>query len=263
MMVHIKHIFLACLPLMLSSCLLSDGVRKDIKNNPDRIVTQLQDQLVAVGVPKQDLKEYPYALVLAGQKYTYLVQSYNRYGSDSNQATASLLNIFKNTDLSKLYIGETSREARDLINSLQSGQQDKRNPSFSIEINEHQDVETISKMYSDVTIIYSQQSKIPTAEIKKLEQLGFHCWEPAYTHCSESLNIWVTITPAQTQQEKLAHTFRQPVNFRVFQRFEAGKTIKQKIFLPVATVVDIATFPVQALFCIVTVVGCIDFSSTH
>lgn len=217
----------ACLLPLLGGCVASQFLGKQIDKAESLRWTadpSLADTLIAVGKPVQTAPGFERALLLAGEKRAYLVQS----ESDSSD----LRRIFAETDLAHLSVLPRHTPGH-------AGQDNR----FSVLSRDGSSTLTVDFEFD------KPKRQLQKGEQAKMEKLGFHC--TAYAE-NLSCSNWETLrlqTVNLADRSQLQHTFRTPLPLD-FYRYEARRgSIARgtlKALIPLTVAFDIITFPIQA-----------------
>ena len=221
------------LVLGLSSCIVTEKLdyqlmlQEDAKWIADE---QLIDTIIAVGKPAAPIQGVEHAIVFAGEKRSYLVQSANR--------DREFMNILDQVDLAYF-----SFKPMPAFNA----------PYFRIRIGEQG---CTSGQGCIATILWFEKPTplLVAGETAKLEGFDFTCHDGfagGMTRCTK--NLWrlpVTVAPAVKNIETLAYRLPQPTMLK-FYNYQPDKALAEekrlKTLMPIAKAFDIITFPVQLI----------------
>lgn len=190
------------------------------------VATNTTDTIIAIGKPATVIKDHEHALVLAGQKYNYLIED----------GSHRLKRIFESVALRYLTI--------DLPKSKH------------IAIKQSGDGFTCSSDFGcadRISLNFKKPMSQTTAQDKKhLETLGFYCYDFSNTHleCSYSSHRPALI-PTQKNGSTLTHRLKQSINITLYEFHPHKGQLKRAttmLFVPLAIAFDIITFPIQAEF---------------
>lgn len=225
----------------LTACVFSGGLENKIsqsKNNRFTVNESKTDNIVAVGKPANIITTHPYALVLVGQKYNYLIEGLD----DDEQKSREILTIFE--QLSTKYL------------SISTQTYQTQNTDFLMVRPTGGHYSCISEYgCTHITLSFKKpKNQVKIADENQLTALGFRCNEITENlSCYRSIKMAVTpITKATNQKNTAAaYHFKKPITIK-FYDFHAKKgTLKRGVLtalLPLALVVDVVTFPIQAEF---------------
>lgn len=214
---------------VLSGCFATMALHDKATQSDTRTQVHLSDTITHIGIPKKPLKDYPHALVMVGNKQSYLLTS-------PHTTRPSLLkDIFTQLDTSHLYIKPTNNPNAQTQNH------------YNISIHHH--CHTQNKLCDTVWLHYQK----PTAKLHKHEQsklvnLGFDC---RTTHqeliCQQEVGFEIHLAQISANQN-LPHRLKQPIHFQAVSEEYHTTTNKGLMLLtPVAVGIDIVTFPIQFL----------------
>ena len=219
------------LVLGLSGCIVSEKldyqlmVQEDAKWVADE---QFTDTIIAIGKPAAPIEGVEHAIVFAGEKRSYLVQSAKR--------DREFIDILNQVDLAYF-----SFKPMPAFNA----------PYFRIRIGEQG---CTSKQGCIATILWFEKPThlLAAGETAKLEGFDFTCHDGfagGMTRCTK--NLWrlpVTVAPAVKNIETLAYRLRQPTTLK-FYHYQPDKALAEekrlKALMPFAKAFDIITFPIQ------------------
>ena len=221
------------LVLGLSSCIVTEKLdyqlmlQEDAKWIADE---QFTDTIIAVGKPAAPIQGVEHAIVFAGEKHSYLVQSANR--------DLEFMDILDQVDLAYF-----SFKPMPAFNA----------PYFRIRIGEQG---CISAQGCIATILWFEKPThlLVAGETAKLEGFDFNChdgFSGGMTRCTK--NLWrlpVTVAPAVKNIETLTYRLPQPTTLK-FYTYQPDKALAEekrlKTLIPIAKAFDIITFPVQLI----------------
>lgn len=225
--------------LCLSGCFASSALEQSIKKSKDKrwIATDMSDTIIAIGKPAKPIQGYENALVLAGQKHSYLIHNHDK--------TDSLKRILDTMDLRYLHINLPTNHQ---IAVKQSGNGFACTSSFGC-------AERISLSFKKPL---NQVKNIET-EKQQLRKLNFYCSDVLSHHTYKTHLVCDYITyntafiPIQSAQNhaNLTHRFKEPVPITHYEfrkhKGQIERTAK-KALIPLALAFDIVTFPIQINF---------------
>lgn len=228
-----KTAFIAALTLALSGCLAAEKLDYQLMKQEDAkwiADERLTDTLVAIGKPSSPIEGVDNALVFAGEKYSYLVQSGNR--------DDELINILEQVDLAYF-----SFKPMPAFNA----------PYFRIRIGE-QGCTSVQGCIAAILWFEKPTHLLAADETIKLETLDFTCHDGfpgGMTRCTKDLwRLPVTIAPAVKNIESLQYRLSQPtpIKFYTYQPNKALAAEKRlEALMPLAKAFDIITFPIQVV----------------
>ncbi len=228
-------VFLSGLSGCAATQLLGDAVLPDYQDTQ----TVVSDVLIAIGKPTQKIKNHEKSLVLVGNQHSYFI--------DPNSNNKQLFNqIFSQVDLNNVYINKNNINA-------------KIEPSCRYQ----HGCGTV-----DISFI-KEKAKLQRNEKNTVKELGFACRDKTmkgknYLACSNNVAVGYTVISQVKNVNSLQHTFKKPVNLEVTKNSakSTGDKGREAIFYtlsPVAIVIDVVTFPIQAA----VAVASIDASDWH
>lgn len=230
---------LACIPL-LSGCATSYTITKSKSGTAIQTHVHFSDHITHIGMPKSQLKDFPYALVALGEKQSYLITS----GDENNPSV--LYDIFNQVDIHYLYL-EPRLFLDSKINTTRSEN------IFKTSITD--DCYKQNKLCNTMRLYFQKPTdELANNEISKLNKLGFTCQALAKTHKSQELLQCQRLIEVNTHiNQKIntqanAYQLKQPITFQIIE--EEPKRVDRKgiaLLTPLAVVVDIVTLPVQML----------------
>ena len=219
------------LVLGLSGCIVSEKLdyqlmlQEDAKWVADE---QFTDTIIAVGKPAAPIQGVEHAIVFAGEKRSYLVQSAKR--------DREFIDILEQVDLAYF-----SFKPMPAFNA----------PYFRIRIGEQG---CTSAQGCIATILWFEKptNLLAAGETARLEGFDFTCHDGfagGMTRCTK--NLWrlpVTVAPAVKNIETLSYRLRQPTTLK-FYHYQPDKALAEekrlKTLMPFAKAFDIITFPIQ------------------
>lgn len=235
---------MTCLSILLSSCATTQYLAsKTAPNNLDSLTqtktqTLVSDVLVAIGKPTQKVQNYEDSLVLVGKNHSYFIEP------NSNDKKL-FQQIFSQVDLSNIYINQ-----QDINAEIQSSCRYKHGCG-TVELS-----------------FRKEKAKLLANEEKTVKKLGFQCHEQTitaknYLTCNNKVAIGYTVISQVKNVHSLQHRFKKAVNLTIVKKTNlknqsVKKTGKQAVYYtlyPVAVVIDIVTFPIQAILGLATIDG--------
>ncbi len=214
---------MTCLSILLSSCATTQYLAsKTAPNNLDSLTqtktqTLVSDVLVAIGKPTQKVQNYEDSLVLVGKNHSYFIEP--------------------NSNDKKLFIYINQQ---DINAEIQSSCRYKHGCG-TVELS-----------------FRKEKAKLLANEEKTVKKLGFQCHEQTitaknYLTCNNKVAIGYTVISQVKNVHSLQHTFKKAVNLTIVKKTNlknqsiTGKQAVYYTLYPVAVVVDIVTFPIQAI----------------
>ena len=217
--------------------------------NPNRNDTwesgiALQDQLIAIGIASQPIQGHENALIIVGQKYSYLAKPVI---SDKQTATL-LMDLVNNIDMqyAKLYQDESEQKLKNIgLEKMNLARPIVFRLAGSKQVKDHQ-------LTAHLVLQYQKPVKLVTAsEREKLSRIKMVCMEnEQYYECNKRLNIQLTLATAVKNQNQLKHRFQQPLDLIVqysVREFNAKEVAKNMALYPLAITFDIVTSPIQLI----------------
>ncbi|KAA0913597.1 hypothetical protein [Psychrobacter sp. ANT_WB68] len=189
---------------------------------------QFTDIIIAVGKPAAPIQGVEHAIVFAGEKRSYLVQSINR--------DSEFIDILDQVDLA--YFSFKPMASIDT-------------PHFNIRIGEKGCTSTQGCIAT--TLWFEKPTHLLVAsETAKLEGFDFTCndgFAGGITRCTKSLwRLPVTVAPAVKNINTLSYRLHQPTTLN-FYNYQPDKALAEekrlKALMPLAKAFDIITFPIQ------------------
>ena len=217
--------------LGLSSCIAMEKldyqlmVQEDAKWVADE---QFTDTIIAVGKPAAPIEGVEHAIVFAGEKRSYLVQSAKR--------DREFIDILEQVDLAYF-----SFKPIPAFNA----------PYFRIRIGE-QGCTSAQGCIATILWFGKPTHLLAAGETARLEGFDFTCHDGfagGMTRCTK--NLWrlpVTVAPAVKNIETLTYRLPQPTTLK-FYTYQPDKALAEekrlKTLMPLAKAFDIITFPIQ------------------
>lgn len=221
----------AALSISLSGCIAVEKLDYQLMRQEDAkwvADEQFTDTIIAVGKPAVPIQGVEHAIVFAGEKRSYLVQSANR--------DREFMDILDQVDLSYFYF-----KPMPAFNA----------PYFRIRIGEQG---CTSEQGCIATILWFEKPThlLAANETAKLETFDFTCHDGfagGITRCTKDLwRLPVTVAPVVKNIDSLAYRLPQPTTVK-FYSYQPDKTIAEekrlKALMPLAKAFDIITFPIQ------------------
>ena len=223
----------AALSISLSGCIATEKLDYQLMRQEDAkwvADEQLTDTIIAVGKPPVPIQGVEHAIVFAGEKHSYLVQSANR--------DLEFMDILDQVDLAYF-----SFKPMPAFNA----------PYFRIRIGEQG---CTSAQGCIATILWFEKPThlLVAGETAKLEGFDFTCHDGftgGMTRCTKDLwRLPVTVAPVVKNIETLAYRLPQPATLKVYN-YQPNKALKEeeklKAMMPLAKAFDIISFPIQFL----------------
>ncbi len=223
----------------ISGCVATSYIKEKSNTQNTATSTLLADTITHIGTPKNELKDFPYALVLVGDKNSYLLKSGN-----PNQPSV-LRDIFTKIDTRYLYI-EPNTSFQNHVSSI-----NRTNNHYQVINNScYQN----NKICDTVTLIFHKpKSTLKSYEQAELEKLGFGCHDDKspqgeFLDCSRKTAIDIHLTH-KINNKSLPYRLKQPIELSIQESTSKHNPNKGYALLtPVAVAVDIITAPLQILF---------------
>lgn len=221
------------LGLSLSSCIATEKLDYQLMRQEDAkwvADEQFTDTIIAIGKPTEPIQGVEDAIIFAGEKRSYLVQSANR--------DREFIDILEHVDLA--YFSFKPMPSIDT-------------PHFNIRIGEKGC--TSAQGCIATTLWFEKPTHLLTAgETAKLEKFDFTCHDGfagGMTRCTKSLwRLPVTVAPAVKNIDTLSYRLRQPTTLR-FYNYQPDKALAEekrlKALMPFAKAFDVITFPIQLI----------------
>ncbi|PNK60851.1 hypothetical protein A6J60_008140 [Psychrobacter sp. FDAARGOS_221] len=221
--------------LSLSGCITTSYITDKIEDNTaKRWVADeaLNDTIIAIGKPSQPIAGYEDALILAGNKNSYLIQP-------TDSKNDNLIAIFEKLDLNYLSIKPDSI-GRQKVNFIQ------------VQMGEEKHNCVASHGCSDMTLTFKKPTALLTDQEKAvLRELKFsHLYEiEGVTYYRNMLqNLKFTITTPVANQQQLQHRLKQPMPIKFYRYDEHNGIVARRgmqALIPLTLAFDIITFPFQ------------------
>lgn len=224
-----KIAFAVSSSLVLTSC-ATVSVMERLDYSPPKIL--ISDSLIAYGYAKNPIPQLENALIVVGKQYNYLIEADQQEGNN---------NILKDTvtqlDLKALSITPAGISRTGDFRIHQKDQKDGFHETLAINFNK-------------------ALPEVSTAEKQRLEQLNFNCFANTATQsydCSRRVEYTLSPIKKTNQDSQLQHTFKSPIQLELSTDRSAAVNAVSKapyvLLLPITTVVDVVTLPIQyALF---------------
>lgn len=194
----------------------------------------LSDTIVAVGVPSKPIKNYENALVLSGQKQSYLIQTPNY-----DDSFVRLLN----SDLDLKYMTlRPNRYAKDGAYRVEVGGKDCSSKHGCVGI----DFEYDWRSDDPETNLEAKRKSV-----QLLADAGFRCiGGERHPYCTRSIeDAKLTIVSKPNNADSLTYKLRESAKIHFYQNNGTGKIAQAGLWmvLPIAIVFDLVTLPVQPM----------------
>ena len=246
---------LSFLPLLgLSGCLMTTGAMNSL-DDKYKEKTIFTDQIIAVGMNKLPLKDYPNAVIAVGQKFSYITQSVDTDGQGKPIAVNDkLIKLVQGLNMGQLYIRPTPAQLIYLLESDEFQTQKKYNSTTcDIRVADDVSIKNVSQFSTMVAFAYSKETaKITAAENKLMRELDMNCEQNAYgiSECTGRMSLNLTIAPEIKNIQSLNYQLKAPITMNIVSdHYSASKVVGQYLLVPVAVVLDIVTLPVQMAVC--------------
>lgn len=215
----------------LSSCIATEKLDYQLMKQEDEkwvADERFTDSLIAIGKPSSPIEGIDHALVFAGEKRSYLVQSNNK--------DSELTDILDQVDLAYF-----SFKPMPAFNASY----------FRIRIGEQG---CLSAQGCIATILWFEKPThlLATDETTNLEAFDFTCHDgfaKGMTRCTKHLwRLPVTVAPAVQNIDALPYRFSQPITVKFYNYQPNKANIEEKkltALMPLAKAFDIITFPLQ------------------
>lgn len=229
------------LPLVLSGCMatmiLHGNAKKDIKTT----TVHLSDTITHIGTPKTPIHGYPHALVMVGDKQSYLLTSPNI------NRPSLLKDIFTQVDTAYLYVKPYA--------GVSSSEHIKKSTNYyQIDVAQNYCYAKENKLCDTVWLYYEKPTtKLAKNEKSMMEGLGFMCHvsdDKQHLMCSQEVGIHLHLA-GKIPSHNLPHRLKQPIEFRAIEEHRHSKKNTGLMLLtPVAVGIDVVTFPLQFLWAV-------------
>ena len=244
----LKFSFISSCCLMMTACVSTRAVI-EMSQDSDYTHRMLSDQLIAVGFSKQPIPQYENALILVGQKYSYLVQN------NKTDAPNYFKDLVSSLDLKYLYLSNSDKNLQQVNQQLQQHAQPQQ-PSWKLYSDDKGQKISATTFNSDVEFLYRKPvNTITTTEKQQLARLNFNCQiENSSTMvCKKSSTFHLTLAHKIQNTQNLQHTLRTPIQLELFQeKTNYLKKATSLTLLPLSLSFDIVTFPLQYVYCYAT-----------
>ncbi|WP_439258255.1 hypothetical protein [Lonepinella sp. BR2271] len=214
----------------MSSVWISNKIDESKATEQWQVLADKDDIVLAIAKAKQPIKGYEQAMILVGQKQSYLIQ-------DTDSKRNILNKIFtQQVDFTNLIVGPhlDYHEKREY---------------FPIKLGNHNGCNTESCLAVDLSF-FKERDINSKQEEQKLEKIGFECnsaW-PTYLDCRLD-NIQFSIqTASAIPTSKLEYQFKKPMQIKFLNYTPNGGNVSRSIMkalIPVTLAIDIVTFPIQ------------------
>ncbi|RZG76122.1 hypothetical protein EXE09_09375 [Acinetobacter sp. WCHAc060025] len=237
---------LSLLGIGLSGCattLLTVAVHEQDHYSTKKVLV-MRDQLIAIGRASQPISGYEDALVIAGEKYSYLVTSDQK----SKITTQNLNQILQQFDLQNLSLYQAGWDT-----NLALGLVRNENPKNPILFEMKKERETQGKnMHANIYLVYRKSLQhVKPQDQAKLKQFDFECVKSKVElQCKLDIAVDLRLAQQVANKNQLQHRFKQPVDLIVYQTIEKSKvaqTAKNIALYPLAITFDIVTSPLQLI----------------
>lgn len=205
---------------------------KPLKSTKTETKIVFSDEIISYGIPATAIKNHEYAIAMAGQKYSYLIEP-------TAQTKKTLFHDFFNHL-------DTKHLAFTTVNAIDPSQA-KSLEKMSFEIN-GQKIEQVLRF-----VFIKPSAEIKADELKRLEKYQFECQsklieQKSYLVCNQEINIELTVATKARNTDQLAQKFRSPLVFDFYQLSTSNSyNVKKTLLLPlypIAIVYDIVSVPV-------------------
>lgn len=230
------------LSVTLGGC-ATNLLEKQMGNTPIKTSNSISqkvfsDEIISYGIPASPIEQHEYAIAMAGNKYSYLIEP-----------TAELKKTLFQDFLNKVdtqYLAFTSpyQSKDDLIqaNSIQQ---------LNFEILGENIYQTLMFMF------IKPITQIKKSEIETMQGLQFQCAiktnltnQKDYLVCKQNVSIKLTVATKAQNTDILTHKFRSPLTFDFYQNSEKTKiNLKRMLLTPfymLTITYDILSLPVIA-----------------
>ncbi len=259
---------------LLSGCIATSALWDNMPEPSEEAVSVLKDEIIALGVPKTPLAQYPNAMAMVGTTNDYLVMS----AEDDN---AILQKIFTGLDTQSLHLLGTSESGRYLKQN--AIYQDFFLGNTYIDFYASNDIKrkkaakaalANSEMAASVTIAFLKPAnKVGRQEQTKLSELGFQCINDkmrrqdneasldtyvedptVYTFCYRPTKVALTVVQKTTDNATLPHKFKRPLHINA--AYYPSTTVDEAVLMtgtalvtPIALAIDVVTLPFMVVLC--------------
>ncbi|WP_386693878.1 hypothetical protein [Lonepinella sp. MS14435] len=220
--------------LGLTGCMLSawmsDKIDESKATQQWQVLADKDDIVLAIAKAKQPIKGYEQAMILVGQKQSYLIQD---------------------TDSKRDILNKIFTQRLDFTNLIVRPHLDhhEKREYFPIKLGNHNGCNTESCLAVDLSF-FKERDINSNQEEQKLEKIGFECnsaW-PTYLDCRLD-NIQFSIqTASAIPTSKLEYQFKNPMRIKFLNYTPNGGDVSRSIMkalIPVTLAIDIVTFPIQ------------------
>ncbi len=220
--------------LALSGC-ATTALQVATQNKPPTRTTLFTDKVIAVGQSIKPIPKHEYALILAGEKNSYLIEP----TGDNKKLFADIL---QQVDFSALFLQNYSE-----LN------QEKISYNFAVEVDDNNCKYAHGCKW--VNLYFKKPlNQVNTTERDTLKTLDFKCNDTKvknYLTCNRAIHAGVTIAPKAENFDNLKYRLDNPINIDFFQMKEEGggsnafkKGVRGLLYIP-AVAVDLAVFIVS------------------
>lgn len=231
--------------LMISSCATMSLVESTRAESPKQYEkTVLADSVIAVGYPSAPIENHEHAMLLAGKKYSFLVEPIVSFNTPKDLFKT----LFAEVDLNALYIDPSPTYSNAEVKT-----QAKSNV-LTIKV-QSDDSKQVIKTPVDVGLLFAKPiKKLKVNEQKQIEKLGFECKavnikEQENLICQRVVHTAITVASAVQNIDNVDYKLKQPLTIVLEHQgmTEGSNREWLRVLTPVTIAVDIVTLPVQAI----------------
>ena len=243
-MLKIKNLLLCSLaPIVLSGCATMILMNEHpYKSSGTKTGIALEDTLIAIGTAKSPIQGFENAVVVVGEKYSYLAQPAAKY----TKQTDLFQKILHEVDLNYLKVGQFKS-----LGMAEDGQHINYSLEQKIKVTMKDSKNTKHKTLQDEIgfIFYKPLKQLTQGEESKMQALGFQCeYIQQNLRCSRQILIDLYVANPVRNQQQLAHKFNHPIKLEVeynIEQFNYKQVAGKALLMPLAITFDVVTSPLQ------------------
>lgn len=242
----IKHSLIWIMAFHLSSCatlMLNELTGKTVHTTYywEKVYS---DDIISYGIPSIAIKDYEYAIAMAGKNYSYLVKPAT--GKDNVIEKTLFRDFLNHLDIRYLaFTTDTSAHGVNENDTLRS----IRDINFRVE-NKQINRTSLNFLFLKPVL------ELKPNEQKQLEAYNFKCsiekisqeQTKDFLYCKRKVVIDILVAEKAKNTNQLTNTFRESLHFNFYQKNEQTKINPLKVVLfplyPVAVSYDIVTAPI-------------------
>ncbi|MFB2539717.1 MULTISPECIES: hypothetical protein [unclassified Acinetobacter] len=233
------------LSLSLTGCMTKLAERIDVSTSKQPIESPnliLSDKVIALGKSRQFITSHPDALVMVGEKQSYLIEPYQRSWRNMTYKKPNdwFTQIYNKVDLNYMSVA--------LDYDLRYADKAKKSHVMELVIDNPDDMNT-AKTWLNLSF-NKPLSSVTSSEKSTLSELGFLCTEKSnFYSCSSSVIAKVTVNQAIPKAQAFAHLLQKPFDVELYFPYYVEQDAKApqalKVLKPLALVIDVITAPIR------------------